>query len=259
LVKEQNKYSPETKKLFDEEAKIADEFLREKGINPGKSYKYKIVGTAEIGPNGEIIKKDSQHQEREITDEEKIILYHAYNKIKEENPYGAGIVLEGIETANELEKKGAKNFWEEKVKESEKENKPEYIGPNKYNSENKFHQGAIVANNELRKLVPEQIIEFDKAFDKYDPKKTGENLEKWMNQQKQEEKEVDFLFAKPIGDNTYYYFKLAGKDNLYKNYNESSKLANYIVIKNSPYGNQIIDIAKDFKKEVEKVANWWDK
>src|SRR3989344_8647586 len=41
LVKEQNKYSPETKKKLEEEAKIADEYFKEIGMNPGAQVKYK--------------------------------------------------------------------------------------------------------------------------------------------------------------------------------------------------------------------------
>ena len=154
------KYSPETKKQLEKEAKIADEYFKEIGMNPGEQVKYKVVGTSEIGPNGEIIKKDSYSPERELTDEEKVILYYAYNLSK--NHSLAGPVIKGVETANKLEK------------------------------------------------------------------------------------DVDFLFAKPIGENNYYYFKLAGKED-------------YVVMKNSPFGNQIINITKDFKEKVKKTTEWWDK
>src|SRR3989344_4252261 len=159
LLEKKVKYSPETKKKLEEEAKISDEYFKEIGMNPGAQVKYKVVGTAEIGPNGELIKKDSYSPEREITDEEKVILYYAYNLSK--NYTSAGPVIKGVETINKLEK------------------------------------------------------------------------------------EVDFLFTKPIGDNTYSYFKLAGKED-------------YFVMKNSPYGDAIINLA-DFKEKTEKSTTWWDK
>ena len=55
---------------------------------------------------------------------------------------------------------------------------------------------------------------------------------------------MDFLFAKPIGDNTYSYFKLAGKED-------------YFVMKNSPSGDAIINVA-DFKEKTEKAGNFWE-
>ena len=159
FVEKQIEYSPETKKKLEEEAKISDEYFKEIGMNPGAQVKYKVVGTAEIGPNGELIKKDSYSPARELTPEEKVILYYAYNLSK--NYTSAGPVIKGVETINKLEK------------------------------------------------------------------------------------EVDFLFTKPIGDNTYSYFKLAGKED-------------YFVMKNSPYGDAIINLA-DFKEKTEKATNWWDK
>src|SRR3989338_5605140 len=140
FVEKQIEYSPQTKKKLEEEAKISDEYFKEIGMNPGAQVKYKVVGTAEIGPNGELIKKDSYSPARELTPEEKVILYYAYNLSK--NYTSAGPVIKGVETINKLEK------------------------------------------------------------------------------------EVDFLFTKPIGDNTYSYFKLAGKED-------------YFVMKNSPYGDAI--------------------
>jgi len=157
LVKE-NKYSPETKKKLEEEAKISDEYFKEIGMNPGAQVKYKVVGTAEIGLNGELIKKDSYSPARELTDEEKVILYYAYNLSK--NYTQAEPIIKGVETINKLEK------------------------------------------------------------------------------------DVDFLFAKPIGDNTYSYFKLAGKED-------------YFVMKDSPSGNAIMNVA-NFKEKTEKAGNFWE-
>ena len=257
LVKEQNKYSPETKKKLEEEAKIADEYFKERGMNPEGQVRYKIVGTAEIGPNGELIKKDSYSPEREMTDEEKVILYHTYQAMKK-HPV-TGLVMEDVETVNEFGKKG---FWDEKYEESGKI----FAQPEKNGApDNSFYYGTTKFQKDAKtllyvageKLASPIVGGIEKSIDA-EKNIRGENVKNWLNQQIKEEKEVDFLFSKPLGDNTYHYFKLAGKEELYKSYNESSKIASYVIIKNSPWGDEIINVAKDFKEKVEKTKNFWE-
>jgi len=266
------KYSPETKKKLEEEVKIADEFFKEKGMNPGAQVKYKIVGTAEI-VDGKLIKKDSYSPERELTDEEKVILYYTYQAMKK-HPL-PGPVMEGVETVNDLAnpEEGAKKadkFFKEKGMNPGAQVKYKIVGTAEIVDGKLIKKDSYSPERELTN--EEKIILYHayNAFRNYtDAGQVMEGMEKindvqkegvknWLNQQIKEEKEVDFLFSKPIGDNTYSYFKLAGKKEIYKNYNESSKIASYVVIKNSPWGDEIINIAKDFKEKVEKTKNFWE-
>ncbi len=95
--------------FWKEEIKRADKFFKEKGMNPGEAVKYKVIGTVEMGPNGKLIKKESQLPAREITSEEKVILYYVYTAIKNYTP--AGPVMEGMEKYDEIKKEG---FWWDK-------------------------------------------------------------------------------------------------------------------------------------------------
>ena len=96
--------------FWKDEIKKADEYFKERGMNPGEQVKYKIVGTAEMGPDGKLIKKNSQSPERKITDEEKVILYYTYKAAK--NYTQTGPVIKGVETINKFEKEDSNIWWD---------------------------------------------------------------------------------------------------------------------------------------------------
>ncbi|MDP2673022.1 MAG: hypothetical protein Q8O84_04385, partial [Nanoarchaeota archaeon] len=96
-------------KEWNEEVKKADEFFQEIGMNPGAQVKYKVLGTSEI-VDGKLIKKDSYSPAREITDEEKVILYYSYKAMKKDPITGS--VMEGVELMNKPEK--VDEFFKEK-------------------------------------------------------------------------------------------------------------------------------------------------
>ena len=238
LVKEQNKYSPETKKKLEEEAKISDEYFKEIGMNPGAQVKYKVVGTTEIGPDGKLIKKDSYSPEREITDEEKVILYYAYKAMKKHPVTGS--VMEGVEIMNNPEK--VDEFFKEKG-----------MNPGAQTKYNVLGTAEIGPNGELikkdsyspaRELTDEEKVILYYAYNLSKNYTQAGPVIKGVETINKLEKDVDFLFAKPIGDNTYSYFKLAGKED-------------YFVMKDSPSGNAIMNVA-NFKEKTKKSVNFWD-
>ena len=237
LVKE-NKYSPETKKKLEEEAKISDEYFKEIGMNPGAQVKYKVVGTAEIGPNGELIKKDSYSPERELTDEEKVILYYSYQAMKKDPITGS--VMEGVEIMNSPEK--VDEFFKEKGMNPGAQFKYKVVGTAEIGL-----NGELIKKDSYspaRELTDEEKVILYYAYNLSKNYTQAEPIIKGVETINKLEKDVDFLFAKPIGDNTYSYFKLAGKED-------------YFVMKDSPSGNAIMNVA-NFKEKTEKAGNFWE-
>ena len=238
LLEKKVKYSPETKKKLEEEAKISDEYFKEIGMNPGAQVKYKVVGTAEIGPNGELIKKDSFSPEREMTDEEKVILYYAYQTMKKD-PI-AGSVMEGVEIMNNPEK--IDEFFKEKGMNPGAQTKYKVLGTAEISPDGKLIKKD--SYSPARELTDEEKVVLYYTYKAMENNPLTGPVIKGVETINKLEKDVDFLFVKPIGDNTYSYFKLAGKEN-------------YFVMKDSPSGNSIMNVA-NFKEKTEKSVNFWD-
>ena len=164
------------------------------------------------------------------------------------------IIESGQKNEKQIREEGVENWFEKKVEE-------EIIGE-EYTPESESPQTILIIDNEILNLFPTSITGFVKPPEETfeNSEKAGEDLQIWLNEQMQEEKEVDFLFVKPMGDNMYYYFKLIGKENAFPNYNESSKVASYIALKYLfPKGELIIEGAKGLEKEVEDAVNWFEK